>query len=469
MIGVGVGGCSINPLTGKRELTLMDEGEEIRLGQDIDRSIRESIGLYPDEAVSAKVSTVGARLAATSERSHLAWTFRVVDDPAVNAFALPGGFVYVTRGLLTHLESEAQLAAVLGHEIGHVTARHSINQLSRAAVASTGAGFLRIIDPTGAHVGGAAERGVADFILRHSREDEFEADDLGLRYLGRAQIDPHAMLAVLDTIERTTAAEGGQRIPTRQSTHPDPGLRRTRVESRIGPADETEQDVAYLRLIDGMLFGQNAREGFMTGPRFVHPRLGTQIDFPIGWKATHSDESAMTVSADGEGLIFLTPSKYPTAGQAHAEFFAETGLVPGEPWVTEIHGMTVVSSWFAISGEQTKFVGIAAFVQDATRTYSLFSLVSTGRAAALGPAIETSMLSFSPITSPAHRDLEPMRVRIVELEQPTSVASLVASHPSSVDVTTLAIINQVEPNTTLPAGTLVKLVVGFNPANLRED
>jgi predicted Zn-dependent protease len=393
----------------------------------------------------------------------------VVDDPAVNAFALPGGYVYVTRGLLTHLESEAQLAAVLGHEIGHVTARHSINQLSRAAVASTGAGFLRIIDPHGAHVGGAAERGVADFILRHSREDEFEADDLGLRYLERARIEPHAMLEVLETIERTTAAQGGHRIPTRQSTHPDPALRRARIESRLGPAPEVAQDRAYLQLVDGMLFGENALEGFLVGPRFVHPRLGIQIDFPVGWKATHADESAMTVSADGEGLVFFTTSDWESAKEAHDQFFAESGLVPGDPWVDEIHGSKVVSNWFAINGEQNNFVGIAAFVQDASRTYGLFSLVTTTRAAELGPAIETSMLSFSPITSPAHRDLQPMRLRVVALEEDTSLAHFSGSHPSSVDVATLAVINQVEPNALLPAGTLIKTVVGFNPANLRED
>lgn len=462
-------GCSINPLTGKRELTLLSEEEERQLGRELDVSVLDSIGAYPSDPVQERVQALGSQIAKTSERPELDWKFRVLDDPAVNAFAVPGGYVYVTRGLLTHLDSDQQLAAVLSHEVGHVSARHSVNQLSRAAVVSTGAGLLTIVDPAGRHVGGAAQRGAQDFILRHSREDEIEADDLGVRYMQRVSLDPRAMYGVLDTVANATVAAGGANIPTRESTHPDPAMRRARLEARLGAAPKLEQDRAYLKSIDGMLFGQNALEGFMAGPRFVHPIFGIQVEFPIGWKVSHDRTSAATVSVDGEALVFMTPSEHKTADEAYEAFFASTQLPAGEPWKEELHGLPTRSSWFSLQGDQSKFVGIAAFVQDAARTFELFALVTVEKADEHGPAIEQSMSSFSPITSPNHRELEPMRIRIIELDRNTSIKTLMETRPSSVQLDTLTLINQVGPDDVLPKGSLVKWIDGFNPENLRPD
>lgn len=465
---VGLASCSVNPLTGKRELTLLSEGEEVDLGRKLDEDVIKSIHLYPDEAIQKSVDQLGQKLAAASERSHLQWQFRVLDDPAVNAFAVPGGFVYVTRGLMTHLSSEAQLAAVVGHEVGHVAARHSINQLSRAAVASRGAGLLSIIDPAGVHVGAAAQQGVVDFILRHSREDEIEADDLGVRYLKQVSYDPRSMYAVLTTVEAAIAGVGMQ-IPQSKSTHPDPAFRRQRLEQMLGPAPDFEQDRAYLQALDGMLFGQNALLGFMAGPRWVHPIFGIQIEFPIGWKATHNRTSAMTLSQDGEALVFISPSSEETPQAAYDAFFEQTGLEAGDPWRTEIHGQAAASSWFALTGEHSKFVGIAAFVQGPMQPYEIFGLVTTDKAAEYGPPLESAMGSFSVITSPAHQNLEPMRIHIIEVQAATNLQSLAASKASSADLQTLVLLNQVHPSDPLPAGTLIKWVEGFNPENLVED
>ncbi|MFN2570955.1 MAG: M48 family metalloprotease, partial [Gemmatimonadales bacterium] len=123
--GAVLAGCARNPATGKNELMLVSEAQEIQMGQQYDRQVVASIGLYPDPALQSYVQDLGTKLAATSERPSLPWTFRVVDDPSVNAFAVPGGHVYVTRGILAHITNEAQLATVMGHEIGHVTARHT--------------------------------------------------------------------------------------------------------------------------------------------------------------------------------------------------------------------------------------------------------------------------------------------------------------------------------------------------------
>ena len=143
----GLSGCSLNPATGKRQLVLFGESQEIEMGRAADKDVVASMGSYPDAELQAFVSNLGTRLARLSERPDLPWTFRIVDDPLVNAFALPGGYIYVTRGILAHFGSEAELAAVLGHEIGHVTARHGVNQLSKAQLAGIGLGLGSMIEP----------------------------------------------------------------------------------------------------------------------------------------------------------------------------------------------------------------------------------------------------------------------------------------------------------------------------------
>jgi predicted Zn-dependent protease len=460
---VGALACSINPLTGRRELALISEPEEVALGRALDADLIRSVGVYPEGPggpVTAVVEQSGASLARASARPDLQWTFRVLDDPSVNAFAIPGGFVYVTRGLVAHLDSRAQLAAVLGHEIGHVDARHSINQLSRAAVAGSGVGLFRIFDPAGRHVGGAAERGLERFMLRHSREDEIEADDLGVRYLQREQIDPRAMLEVLETVQRAQEVAGGPRIAGGDSTHPDPLLRRSRLAATLGEPPAATCDEEWLAALEGLMFGPNVLEGFMVETRWVHPLHGVQVDLPSGWRVTHDRSSVAGLSPDGDALVFVTPSREDGPAAAHASFFAASGLSPGEPWRAQLDGFPVASSWFALAGERSAFVGIAAFVRTPVRTFELYALVTSARAEALGPALEAALASFARIRDPAVAGVQPMRIRIVRAPAATTLRALAATLPASVDVDTLARINQMDADEAVAAGQPLKWVRG---------
>ena len=165
----------MNPATGERQLTLIGEAQEIQMGREADQEISASLGLYADEAAQRYVSALGQELAAKSERPDLPWSFKVVDDPIVNAFALPGGFIYVTRGIMAHLSSEAELVAVLGHEIGHVTGRHSVERLSKAQLANVGLGVGMIVSPRFRQFGDLAQMGMGLLFLKYSRDDEREA------------------------------------------------------------------------------------------------------------------------------------------------------------------------------------------------------------------------------------------------------------------------------------------------------
>jgi predicted Zn-dependent protease len=190
----------VNPATGRRELSLVSEAQEIQMGRDADPEVTASIGLVDDPALQSYVSSLGLRMAASSERPQLPWSFKVVDDPVVNAFAIPGGFIYVTRGILAHFDSEAELAGVLGHEIGHVTARHSASQMSRQQLQTIGLGVGMIFSQTVRDYGGLASAGLQMMNLSYSRGDESQSDELGLRYITRAGYDAEAMIGVFQML-----------------------------------------------------------------------------------------------------------------------------------------------------------------------------------------------------------------------------------------------------------------------------
>src|SRR5438093_2285037 len=215
-------GCAVNPATGSRQLMLVSASQEIALGRDYDQQVAASIGIYPDSELQRYIQQFGARLAASSERPNLPWSFRVVDDPVVNAFALPGGFIYVTRGILAHLNSEAELAGVVGHEIGHVTARHTASRITKQQLAQVGLAVGSIASPQLERYAGLASTALGVLFLKYSRNDESQADHLGLRYMRRGNYDPREMPNVFRMLDRVSAAQSGGRIPEWLATHPNP-------------------------------------------------------------------------------------------------------------------------------------------------------------------------------------------------------------------------------------------------------
>ena len=219
--------CATNPVTGKRQLALVSEAQEIEMGRQAAQQVAQTLGFIEDQGLQALVQRVGGRLAADSERPSLPWEFHVVDDPTPNAFALPGGFIYVTRGMVTLMTSEAQLASVLGHEIGHVTARHSVSQISQQQLAQIGLGLGSIFSPAVQQLSSALGAGLQLLFLRHSRDDERQADELGFRYIRTHGYDVQEFGKVFQSLERTTqaAADGGSPVPSWLSTHPAPGER----------------------------------------------------------------------------------------------------------------------------------------------------------------------------------------------------------------------------------------------------
>ena len=456
-------GCSTNPATGRPQLALISEQHEVEIGRDYDQQIQHLLGVYPDPRLQEYIDRVGQKLAAGSERPDLAWTFRVVDDPVVNAFALPGGHVYVTRGLMAHLTSEAQLAAVIGHEIGHVTARHSVTQMSKERIARIGLIAGSLLSPT---LAGVAARGLDVLFLKYSRDDERQADDLGLRYMYAQGYDPREMPRVFEVLHRVSQEQAGQRIPAWRSTHPseEERIRTTgRAVARMGNdfSGRVVNREEYLRIVDHMVFSQSPREGYFLGSTFVQPALATRIRFPDGWQNAKARSSVESVAPQQDAVVVMSLSGETSWRKAAREFFLHKGSENGETLSTDVNGLPGVVRTFGVADtEAGDLQGVAAFVEYGGRVYQVLGITRAQDWTRYQEALTAAVESFRPETDHGLLDVQPKRLEIVTLPSAMTLEEISRRYPSTVDLNTLAVINQADAGTRFAAGDEVKRVVG---------
>lgn len=467
MLGLQVAGtsaCSRNPATGRLQFGLMSEDEEIALGRQSDARIRSSIGLYAEQpAVVELVRRVGRKISDATERPELPWTFRVLDDPSVNAFAVPGGYVYVTRGLLAHLNSEAELAAVLGHEAAHVTARHAAVQVRKQRTALSTVGLFRVIDPNLRHVGGIAAETAGLVLLKHSRDDENEADALGLRYVQRTGYDPAAIVEVFEVLAGVGSTSG--RVPTWLSTHPQPESRRARMAQAIGSAADRDPEIdrGYLSVIEGIVHGKDPRKGFMRGSTYLHPQVGFAVDTPAKWTVQYDATGLVALSPDEEALFVLGPTEHESAHEALEAFFADPSVARGQAWEGEIGGVPMRSAAFALGQSPNRIAGLVGYLEFRERVLAMIAVGPEAGWAERADAVAAAFSSFRPLTDPAVLGIDAMRIRILELPSAMSLRHLQQARPSVVPTEDLARLNHVTADETMPAGRPVKRVEGFDP------
>jgi predicted Zn-dependent protease len=454
----------MNPATGERQLNLVSESQEIAMGREADEQIVASMGLYEEGGVQEYVSRLGLALAADSERPHLPWTFRVIDDPTVNAFAVPGGFIYVTRGILTHLTSEAELAGVLGHEIGHVTARHSVNQMSKAQLAQLGLGIGMIFSEELRALGDVAGAGLQLLFLKFGRDDEREADRLGVRYMTRQQYDPRELASVMAMLASASAMQSGSgRVPEWLSTHPDP---ENRSEAILAMATDEGFDLAtavvarpaFLRQVDGMIFGANPREGFTEGGVFHHPDLAFRLNVPSGWQVVNGKREVQFLTPQQDGAVLLTLAAG-TPRDALAAFGAQNGIRMGSARSRTVNGFDAVSAPFEAETQQGMLAGEALFLSYGGNTYRMLGVAAASNWPSLAPDAGALMLSFQRETDSRVLGVQPDRLSLVDLNQSLSLAVFVERYPSAVPSEVVALINHISPGGTLAAG-LAKRVQG---------
>jgi predicted Zn-dependent protease len=466
MLAAAAAGCARNPVTGQLQLALITEAQEVEMGRQGSEQVVRSIGLVPDQQLQDYVQRLGQQMAQSSERPELPWTFGVVDDPTPNAFALPGGFIYFTRGMMNLMSTEAQLASVLGHEIGHVTARHHVTQMSRIQLAQVGLGVAGVLFPDLQQLGGLAGAGLQVLFLQHSRSAERQADDLGFNYALAQGYDVNEMAAVFATLQRMSEdQQQSSALPPWLLTHPEPGARIQVVQERIAALDPQPVGLEigreqYLARLDGLVYGVNPRNGFFRDGAFLHPDLRFRLAFPADWPRQNLAQMVMAVSPRQDAAIQLTLSADATPAAAAQRFLGQQGVRPGQSASQTINGLPAVVATFQAQTEGGILQGIAAFISHENRVYQLLTYSPVAVYGQYQTTFQQSIGSFARLTDQAVLDIQPNRVRIVQTPQNMTLAQFHARYPSVIPIAELAVINQLEgPDTTIPAGSRIKRVV----------
>jgi predicted Zn-dependent protease len=312
-------GCAVNPVSGKTEMALLSEKQEIALGKKNDALVRKQYGIYQNQALQDYVNRVGQSLVRHSHRPNIKYTFTVLDSPEVNAFALPGGYVYITRGILAYVNSEAEMAAILGHEIGHVTARHGVRQYSKATATSIGFTIATIFMPglrTEASQQLLNVLGNA-MISGYGRDAELEADRLGAQYLARDGYDPDAMTEVIGVLKNQEEFEMERaRREHRQpqvyhgvfASHPSAD---TRLQEVVAEANKLKVNGGrtgqkkYMSEINGLVFGDSVSQGIRRTNHFYHLKLNLAVDFPRDWHLVNLPTKLVAYAPEKDALIDL--------------------------------------------------------------------------------------------------------------------------------------------------------------------
>jgi len=456
-----IAACTINPATGQRQLSLMSESQEIQMGRQTHPEVLATFGAYDDPEWQSYIQELGAKIAATSERPELDWTFTVLDDPVVNAMALPGGFIYVNRGILANFNSEAELASVLGHEIGHVTARHSVEAMSRAQLAELGLGVAAVASEEFRQYAGLASQGLGILFLKFSRDDENQSDALGLRYMTRAGYDPNQMPKVFKTLDRVSQNQGMRGNPEWMSTHPDPGNRVQNIDARIAklPPDLRQGTVgreSYMKRLEGLVYGNDPRQGYTIGQTYYHPELAFKIDFPDQWQIINQRQAVGALSPQRDAAVVLTLSDKESPRAAFDAFFSQQGVQRGASQGRNLYTFRAFDPQTGVS----KADGLIGFVSHNGQVYQLIGYTAAETWRSYANAMKQSLSSFEKVTQRKYLEVEPQRIDVVNLGRSMTLAEFAKRFDSTSELSDLAIINAVDPDTTLEKGALVKRVVG---------
>jgi predicted Zn-dependent protease len=460
--------CTYNAATGRRQLSLIGEQQEIAMGLQYNKGVTAEFGLYQDEAWQTYIQEIGTKLAATSERPQLPWKFQVVDDDTVNAFAVPGGFIYITRGILAHFNSEAQLATVMGHEIGHVTARHSVEKISRAQLAQLGVGVAMVASEDFRQYSQLAQLGLGVLFLKFSRDDERQADGLGMRYLLRADYDPNEAPKVFEMLERHGQVQGQARLPEWQATHPSPERRIANLEEKIaGLTPEQQEGLVkrneYLRRLEGMVFGKDPRQGFSAGSTFYHPDMAFRMDFPKGWKIVNQRQLVAGISPDEKAFVVLTLARETTPREAEQAFFSQEGIQRGPQWRQGFRHFEIAPQRDSAGHTSVPVRGTVGFRSHQGMVFRLICYTPADQWQNHDQAMHRSLGSFKRLTNRKYLDVHAKQLRIVRLPRDMSLETFNRKNPSTIKLENLAVLNGVDAHETLPKGTLVKRVVGDDP------
>ena len=472
-----VAACSTNSATGRSQFTgLMPASQEASIGAEEHQKILAQYGgEVEDITLKNYVKTVGHKIVPHTERPDVDYTFTLLDSPVVNAFALPGGYVYVTRGILMLANDEAELAGVIAHEIGHVTARHSAERYSTSVLTSIGAGLLS----AAVKVDGASQvlgLGANLYLSSYSRDQEREADDLGVRYLARAGYDKGGMARFLKSLEASAALEAKEagreeqgNAPNYLSTHP---VTAERVQLATAAAAKYPDNAAntnrlnYLKAVEGMIVGDSPKQGFQDGNIFVHPEIGFTFAVPQGMKVENTPAAIVIRPQTGTGPVMVFQGGKKDKGQSLEDYLRLT-LFKGDMSNVRDFGTNRVNGFKTASGEtdgtfngQPATVRFFTYEWAADRVFQFTIFMPRGTTGAQVETLKNSVMSFQRMTAADKTRYRPKRLSYRVAQPGTSVESLSQGFPynDGLNAMRFRVINGLWPNDPLTANRAYKVI-----------
>ena len=446
--------CAQNPVTGKPDFVVVSEEQELRMGRAFDQQLKKETPLYDhkngsDSGLAAYVEQLGVTLAKHSHRSHLEYRFAIQDSPDVNAFALPGGFIYVTRGILAYLNSEAELAAVLGHEIGHVTARHSVRQISAQQGANIGLTIASIFIPgmRGQSAGNLTSIAANALLSGYGRDHELEADRLGAEYLARNGYPVQAMIKVIGVLKNQETFDAQlakqENRPPRVyhglfASHPENDTRLKEViaeAERVVPASAVvnapvkpdERREAFLAKLDGVVFSDNASQGIVRDNTFYHDELGLVMKFASGWRVINRPDRLRAVAPGGDAFIDVLLEPVPKSATPQ-EILKRKLSIEGDADVTPVNGRPAAIA--NVRGANVRAGIVFTASGDQPKAFALVGQAKT--ADALKRHLDAINSTFKTMRAFADADkklAEPLRIHIITAGVNTRYADLAKQSP----------------------------------------
>jgi predicted Zn-dependent protease len=468
-LALGSAGCAVNPVSGRPELTLVSVEQEKKLGAEEAKKVEEQIGLLDDAALTAYLEALGQRLAKESPRQDVPYQFRIVEMSEPNAFALPGGYIYVSRGLLALVNAEDELAGVVGHEIGHVAGKHTVQKISKqgpvAAVFGIVSGITSFIPVVGDIVGGISDVTQSLIFAPYDRSQETEADRVGQEIAARAGWEPVGLSTFLTTLGREVDLSSGKpRKPSFFDSHPATPDRvaktaahaRELTRAKRPPISPTGE--AFLARLDGLVVGQKAAYGVITGRTFVHPDLDVFLEFPEKWMLDNTPHQVVGVAPDKEAAVLfraVAEGDDPLEGARRAEKALKAPVV-AKTQTTKINGLPAARTQLEAEGK----VGVdLTWIAHGGVVYQVAGLAPKQRFAGLQTIFTSVAQSFRPLTATERAGVKELRIRLVKAQAGETLEALARRTKSGWGKDEIAVANGLPLGAQLSEGQLLKVAV----------
>jgi predicted Zn-dependent protease len=463
--------CAVNPVTGKRQLMLMSEAREVQMGAEYDPQVIATFGEYKDEQTLSLLQSKADAMGLISHRPKLKYHVKILDSPVVNAFAVPGGYIYFTRGILAQFNNEAELIGVLGHEMGHITARHSASQQSRQTLGTLILLGGMIASEEFAPYAQYALQGMQLLFLKFSRDNEREADKLGVAYSSQIGYDASQMAEFFNVLKKMSMPDEQGGVPTFLSTHPDPVDRYEAVrQDAMRWQDSLKLDSyrinadSYLHMIDGMVYGEDPRQGFVEGNTFYHPQMKFKFSYPAGWKFENLPSQVNMAPADGKALMVFTFAEGSSLDEAAGASLQKLDLKPRESFRTTINNMPAVMALSEqtyqdqATGQQQANMIISCFIDYNSDYYVFHGVTAEADYNAYKELFMTGMGSFSVLSEPSKLNRKPVRILVRRVQQSGTLAEAFRYYGVQQDkMQELALLNNLELTDRVQSGKLIKI------------